>query len=64
MHGHSREEAVTNKELKFQSGGVVQLVRTPASDAGELTVGKPKMQPFTVSSFLGVPRVGALFQSY
>src|SRR5215472_9709440 len=32
--GHRREEAVTNKELKFQCGGVVQLVRTPACHAG------------------------------
>jgi hypothetical protein len=28
MDGHRREEAVINKELKFQCGGVVQLVRT------------------------------------
>ena len=34
MDGHRREEAVINKELKFQSGGVVQLVRTPACHAG------------------------------
>ena len=34
MDGHRREEAVINKELKFQCGGVVQLVRTLSCHAG------------------------------